>query len=91
MLQNVRLSCCGVYTTFELASEIFDAFMCWSERRLPLRQLLIELSFANEEREAALKDENGRELPQWLREAEENEIAERDKNLPNWSLKTILV
>jgi len=51
--------------------------MCWYERRQPLYELAIELAFSAEDKKAEPVDENGRELPQWLKEADEKETAEK--------------
>ena len=65
--------------------------MCWYERRLPIYLFFIDLVYSEEEKKAMLKDENGRELPQWLREAEEKAIIETDLALPNFSKRTIIL
>ena len=79
MFENPRLVGCGYYVMFELATEFIDAGMCWQERRMPLFELGIEMAFSDEDKRAEPVDENGRELPQWLKEAEEKENAEKDK------------
>ena len=52
---------------------------------------MIELSFTEEDKSAELKDENGRELPQWLKEAEEKLAAEKADKLPKYSKRIILL
>ena len=91
MLENQRLIICGYYGMFELAFELIDAGMCWMERRQPFYELLIELSFSQEDKSAELKDENGRELPQWLKEAEEKLAAEKAEKLPKYSKRIVLL
>mmetsp|Transcript_1595 Transcript_1595/g.2210 ORF Transcript_1595/g.2210 Transcript_1595/m.2210 type:complete len:85 (+) Transcript_1595:2105-2359(+) len=65
--------------------------MCWYERRLPIYLYFIELVFSQEDKKAILKDENGRELPQWLREAEEKAIKDAEQSLPKYVTKTVLL
>ena len=91
MIENQRLVICGYYSMFELAYEMIDAGMSWMERRQPLYMRMIELAFSPEDKKAELKDENGRELPQWLKEAEENEMREKAARMPKFSKKRILL
>ena len=73
---------CGIYLIFELAQECLDFSMTWYERRLPVYMYLIGSVYSTEDKTAPLKDENGRELPDWLREAEEKELAAAEEKLP---------
>ena len=52
------------------------------ERRQQLFERLIERAFTEEDKKAEARDENGRELPQWLKEAEEKEAAEKAERYP---------
>lgn len=90
-LENHRLLFCGYYIMFELANEMLSAGMNWMERRQPIYEYMIEMVFSEEDKKAVLRDGNGRELPQWLKEAEENDIREKIEKLPNFSKKTILL
>ena len=62
---------------FELSVEFIDCGMSWYERRQPLFEMAIEVVFSAEDKTAEPVDDNGRELPLWLKEAEEKETAEK--------------
>ena len=81
---------CGLYIMLELACENFDFAMSWYERRLLIFEVLIEQSFSTEEKEIVALDENGRELPEWLKKAEEKEFLERTIALPEYSVLKVL-
>lgn len=67
-----------------------DCALCWYERRQPLYELAIELAFSKEDKEAELVDENGRELPQWLKEAEEKDMDEKNLKYRTISKKALI-
>ena len=89
MIENTRLCICGYYIMYELSFEMIDAGMSWIERRQPLYEKMIERAFSEEDKKAETRDENGRELPQWLKEAEEKEVAEKAEKYTKYSKKTI--
>ena len=92
MFENTRMSLCGFYLLFDLSHEIFDySRLGWYERRQCIYEQLIELSFSSEDKKAPLKDENGRLLPQWLQQAEEKEMKERQAKLPQTSKHVLMV
>lgn len=55
--------------------------MCWYERKKPLYEMLLEFNYTKEMKQEVLKDKKGRELPDWLREADEKEQAEKANKL----------
>ena len=61
--------------------------MCWYERRKPLYEMILELHYSKEQKEELTKDENGRELPEWLREAAEKEQSEKAVKLTKYTQK----
>ena len=78
--------------------------MCWYERRLAIYLYLIDFIYSPDEKTAPMKDENGRELPNWLQEAEEKILAQAEEKLPkttntevfisyavNYSIKAVLL
>lgn len=56
--------------------------MGWYERRLCLYLYLTNFVYSPEDKTAPMKDENGRELPDWLREEEEKILAKAEEKLP---------
>ena len=48
-------------------------------------------AYTEEDKKAEVKDENGRELPQWLKEAEEKVEAEKVQSFQKFSKKTIMI
>ena len=89
MHKNLRLLYCGIYLVVELSQERCDAIMCWYERRKPLYEMMLELHYTNEQKTEPTRDQNGRELPDWLREAAEKEEAEKAEILPKYTSKGV--
>ena len=90
-LHNRRVLYCGFYVAFELVLEICDIHMSWFERRVPLYQFIIECYYSKQDRVAAPKDENGRELPDWLREAEEREMVQKESCMTKRSWYSVIL
>ena len=91
MLENTRLNICGLYTMWELGWERIDAGMSWLERKLPFYEWIVEIAYSDEEKKENARDLNGRELPMWLREAEEKEEMEKSENFADYSKKVIVL
>ena len=91
IFENQRVLICGWYVMFELTMEFIDCGMCWYERRQPLCEMAIEMVFSAEEKTAEPVDENGRELPLWLKEADEKETAEKALKYTKHTLKSIAI
>ncbi len=87
MLKNLRLFYCGIYLVVELGQERCDAIMCWYERRKPLYEIILELHYTKEQKTEPFQDQNGRELPDWLKEAAEKEELEKAEKLPMYTTK----
>ena len=49
---------------------------------MPMYLHFIELVYSDEDKKALIKDENGRDLPEWLREAEERSLQTDMEQLP---------
>ena len=76
---------------FELSVEFIDCGMSWYERRQPLFEMAIEVVFSAEDKTAEPVDDNGRELPLWLKEAEEKETAEKALKYTKHTPKSIAI
>ena len=86
MFQNSRLFWCGAYIIFELVTELHDACMTWHERRQPVQLYLLKSFFHSENQSnIGTMKEKERELPDWLREAEEKETESKMEKMPNRS------